>query len=181
MTQKLIQRLKHPKELIILVVFLLLVGGVSAFLLTTKESPPPNNSSNSESPEPPQPTATDEPKPAEAEPYALKLDDELPKGTLSPHEVASNPDQYSGKEIRVRGLIVESSQGQYSITSQEPSEQHGLRLVFDKSIDLQPYINTGFGDSEEPPQLAGPVTISGKLANIEQGQPLGFKIQSLEQ
>src|SRR5688572_28657823 len=48
-----------------------------------------------------------------------ELEKTLPAGTLSPTTIAAKPDDYNGKEVKVRGLIVETSDGKYVIVGQE--------------------------------------------------------------
>ena len=171
-------QLKFSKKLLFLGIVIIALGVTGTIIILNKEKDSKNSSNkNIKDSAAPAPADTNEPKPTDSS-YSPKLDKELPEGTISPHTVASDPNQYLGKEIKVRGLIVESSPGQYSITSQKSDEPLGLKLELGSNIDVKPYLNVGY-NSKEQPHLADPVTITGKLTNLKPGQPLSFEVKSI--
>lgn len=92
---------------------------------------------------------------------AINRDDKLPEGTISPFAVASDPLAYKDKPLKLRGLVAESSSGQYSLASQKTDEPLGIRLDFSKSkIDPVQYANTS-------KKTANPVTVTGTLAETK--------------
>ncbi len=108
-----------------------------------------------------------------------KQDSALPAGTISPSTIATQPQTYADKDIKVRGRIVESGTNQYSIVGQEVDKPLGLRLDFSKSnVDPKTYTSPAIGtkvDGNKPPML-DPVTVSGKLVKAEAN---GFTTYSL--
>ncbi len=87
------------------------------------------------------------------------VDQKIPEGTISPHAISIAPQKYVDKEVKIRGLIVETAPGQYSAVSQDPNEPLGLKLDFSKSgVDPNKYANTS-----KDTKLKDPVTVVGKL------------------
>ena len=154
---------------IALILIIILVSLLAVFLIKKNDSPQSDNQSSNGAPGSNAPAAVDEPKPEGLQdPEAISLDTELPEGTLSPHTVASDPNQYFGKELKVRGLVVESSSGTYSITGQKPEEELGLRLDFSKV-------------STVTKQYSTPVTIIGSLKTPDGKNPLTLEVESIQQ
>ncbi|MEX2014472.1 MAG: hypothetical protein WD885_00870 [Candidatus Saccharimonadales bacterium] len=162
-----------------LVVLLALIATIVILFVTKNSSDQTENQSSSESSSG-TPQTIDEPAPEGLEdPQVSTFDVELPEGTISPHTVASDPDKYLGKEINIRGLIIESSRGQYSITGQKPEEELGLRLDFTQSdIDPQQYSNSGYESTDR--RVFEPVTIVGKLKTPDGKNPLTFEVKSIQ-
>lgn len=169
------------KSIVITLVLIIILGlAITFFLVKKNDSVHPDNQSSSEE-NSNAPGALNEPKPEGLEsPADITLDSELPEGTISPHTVASDAGKYFGKELKIRGLIVEASSGNYSITSQKAEENLGLRLDFSKSdVNPQQYSNSGFESNER--KFSDPVTVVGKLKAPDGKNPLTLEVKSIQQ
>lgn len=96
-------------------------------------------------------------------------DQKIPEGTVSPHAISIAPQKYLDKEVKIRGLVVETAPGQYSAVSQDTNEPLGLKLDFSKSgVDVSKYANTSIKPdtqtSTKEVKVKDPVTIVGKLS-----------------
>ena len=98
---------------------------------------------------------------------APSLEETLPQGTISPTTIAAKPNDYDGKEVKVRGLIVETSDGQYIIVGQEIENPGSIALDFSGTkVDPKPYIGAHANLEEGQANLptVGAVTVTGKIS-----------------
>ncbi|MBI5357459.1 hypothetical protein HZB74_01275 [Candidatus Saccharibacteria bacterium] len=173
-------RSKKQKSIIAFLVIILIGSGLTIFL-ARKPSGETGSGANQAYSDAPKPDR-DEAKPEGlSEPPNIKYDDKLPEGTLSPHAVATKPDPYFRKQIMLRGLVVEASANRYTIVSQkQPDEPYSIELDFSKSgIDPNIYKNSGY-ENRDKLQLSGPVTVTGILKALEDGKPLTFIVEKVE-
>lgn len=94
----------------------------------------------------------------------LQLESKIPEGTLSPTVVAASPDTYSGKEINVRGILLESVAGKFILVGQELDKPRSVTLDFTgTNIDPKPFIGAFTNDNEAAfsNKTTGPVTVTG--------------------
>ena len=101
---------------------------------------------------------------------AVSQDNTLPEGVLSPQAVALEPHKYADKQIKVKGNVVESQPGQYSLVGQEAGKPLGLRLDFSKSnTDPKSFspASAGAQTENEKPAVPAPVTVSGTLVSTK--------------
>lgn len=94
----------------------------------------------------------------------LQLESKLPEGTLSPTVVATSPDTYNGKEISVRGILLESGQGRFILVGQELDKPRSVTLDFTGTdIDPKPFIGAFTNENEAAfsNKSTGPVTVTG--------------------
>lgn len=89
-----------------------------------------------------------------------------PAGALSPHKVATNLNSYFDQELRLYGLIIETSTGNYSIRSQDPNENQGIRMIAGDNIDMTTHISSV-------------KTATGRLIVLEDGT-VAFSVSSIE-
>lgn len=84
------------------------------------------------------------------------IDTSLPEGVLSPTEVSKKPEDYLNKELRLKGVIVETRDNNFIIAGMETEGSGGIRL------DLSSFN----GDPKEFAINAtnSPVIVSGKTA-----------------
>lgn len=84
-------------------------------------------------------------------------DTSLPEGIISPTQVSKKPEDYLGKELKLKGVIVETGDNNFIIAGMEESGSGGIKL------DLS-------GFSGDPKEFAisntnSPVVVSGKTSN----------------
>lgn len=100
-------------------------------------------------------------------------EEKLPEGTISPTTIARDYDQYNGKELKVRGRIIEISEGKYMIVGQEQKEPAAVNLDISKAnTDISQYIsgysdisryNAGNDPNKPEIKTAGAVTVTGTI------------------
>ncbi len=104
-----------------------------------------------------------------------KIDQKTPENTISPQEIATNPQKYLDKQIKVYGIINKINDEQYSIASTNPKETLGLRIDFSQSnVNPNDYANPSIkaGSDEtiiKNAKLKDPVTVVGavKQSNLD--------------
>lgn len=111
---------------------------------------------------------TDQPKtPA---PNERKADVSLPDGTVSPTTIVNDIKKYTDKNVKVRGLIIETGDNAYVIAGQETKEPGALAVDFTKSnVNPTEYV-ASYADQQKSAQKGGtgnPVTLAGKLNNTQ--------------
>jgi hypothetical protein len=103
---------------------------------------------------------------------AVKLEEKIPDGTISPTAIVGKSQEYEGKEVKVRGRVVEMSANEYIIAGQEPQKAAGIKLDFgDSGVNPTEYVSS-FADpnknaptAENPnPKQVGAVTVTGTVS-----------------
>jgi len=87
----------------------------------------------------------------------------LPEGTISPNDAVKDLQKYKGKEIKVRGMIVETAPDKYSLVSQDQENPGALILDTSKSQTgpkefISGYVDQSRRDPSKPPVEAATVT-----------------------
>lgn len=94
------------------------------------------------------------------------LEDKLPEGTVSPTAIFAKPDDYIGKEVKVRGRVIATAPNKFIIVGQEMKDPKALLLTSEgTNIDLNSYVS-GFTDEKESGtnrKTVGAVTITGQV------------------
>lgn len=157
-----------------LIPLVLIAAGAVAYFAIAKDGPENNDTATNDQNDIPIPPAPDVPEgPAQPEDQPATenqapTDDatEPPEGTLSPHAVSTGLDAYFDQDLRLYGLIVQTSADGYSILSQNPDEDQGIRLVPAENVDIA--------------QHASEVTVvNGKLVVLDDGT-VAFEVKSIE-
>lgn len=116
-------------------------------------------------------------------PVPVKFEDTLPQGTISPTTVAAKLQDYTDKEVKLRGLILEISPGKYGIVGQEKKNAARLNLDFSGStIDPKQYIS-GFGyedDSNAMKKTVGAVTVTGTVTSSPTSGGTTIKVKAVQ-
>lgn len=103
---------------------------------------------------------------------AIKLEEKIPEGTISPTAIVGKSQEYEGKEVKVRGRVVELAANDYIIAGQEPQKAAGIKLDFgDSGVNPTEYVSS-FADpnknvptNENPnPKQVSAVTVTGTIS-----------------
>ena len=113
----------------------------------------------------------------EAEARVNQLEDNIPTGSISPTAIANKPEDYKGKEVKVRGRLVMISSDKYVVAGQE-KDKPGSIIVDVAKNNINPdkfisgYTNPGdlkSSNQNQAPESVGAVTITGTIDSGSQG------------
>lgn len=118
---------------------------------------------------------------------ADSFDQKLPEGTISPGEIINNPDTYKGKEVKVRGRVVETGDNKYVLVSSEANGKGSVVLDVPNGVDIAKYV-AAYSDpkkitpveseSNPTPKSVKPVTVTGTL--VFEGNNLKLKATKID-
>jgi hypothetical protein len=118
------------------------------------------------------------PKPSTSSPgppqnVITQFEDSVPSGTISPSEITKDPNKFSGKEVKVRGIIVQMTDGKYFVVGQEKTNPPAIALDLTNSgskIDdyvsayADPNKTTPQENGSNTPKNIGPVTVTATFS-----------------
>ncbi len=128
---------------------------------------------------PPKPSAS---SPGPSQNVITQFEDSVPSGTISPSEITKDPNKFNGKEVKVRGSIVQMTDGKYFVVGQEKTNPPAIALDLGNSgIKIEDYVSAYADPNKTTPQEVGsntpknvgPVTITA----IFSGGPAATSLQ----
>lgn len=178
----------HKKTYLLgLIILLIIISGSVYAIASGKKHDDKSNSSNQAAPSSqntdnksgaPGAANVDKSAPEDKSAATPELDKQLPAGTISPTTVATNTTKYLGQTIQVRGLVVDTGNGNYELVDENASQKsYSLKLSSD--TDLKPYSNST-SSSKGALHFHDPVTVVGTLAEPAKGKPVTLVVQSVE-
>lgn len=175
-------KLTKKSVITVLVLIIILVSAVAIFLIKKNEPTQSANQTSGEESDSDAPLKADisGPIPEDKSPASPKLDQELPQGTISVTDAVTNFSNYTGKKIKVRGLVIDAGNGHYDLIDQNTDQNpRSLRLNIGSGINIKPHVNSSSLSSDSV-HFADPVTVTGTL-EVGQGenQTLALQVEAL--
>lgn len=130
-----------------------------------------------------QPAVSESARQAEINRRQTQLEESVPAGTFSPTTIAAKPDEYKGKELKVRGRVIQTGANKYIIAGQEKENSAAIDLsLSDFNDDINQHISGYVNKEDFKPRngdptagQAGSVTITGIFTSDAQGLRLAVK------
>lgn len=95
---------------------------------------------------------------------ATQIESKLPDGTISPSTIIAKASEYDGKDVAVRGLVVNLNADKYVIVGQQSKDNTAINLdtSTNPKLNLKDFVGATSGaDTAASTALSGPVTIKG--------------------
>ncbi len=115
-------------------------------------------------------------------PTISQSDASLPEGTLSPSDVSKQAYLYLDKDIKVKGQLIQVSEGKYSLVGLNEKQPLGISVDFSKAgVNPKDYVvsSTTSNDAKAPSTLS-PITVSGKIVETKAQDISTFTLQAIK-